>query len=287
MAVGGTKVNPKRFHWNQLPIYLYSIPIAAFMGLPIVFIICHAFKPVNEIFAFPPRFFVTRPTLENFENLFEYASGAAVPFSRYLLNSLASTASIVFLSIFFSTAAGFALSKLRFKLKFWIMEVNNLALMFVATAVMIPRYLVIAFLGVENTFLAHILPVIAMPVGLFLVKQFIDQVPNDLLEAAQMEGAGAWTVYRRIILPLIRPAVITCAILAFQAAWGNTETSSLFTTSESIRTLAFYMGTLSTDSIQGTGMAAAAGLIMFVPNLVLFIIMQSNVMNTMARSGLK
>lgn len=287
MAVGGTKVNPKRFRANQIPIYLYSIPIAVFMGLPIVFIICHAFKPVNELFAFPPKIFVSNPTFENFKRLFNYASSGSIPFSRYIFNSLISTGSIVILSILISTMAGFALSKFRFRRKENIMTINNLALMFVATAVTIPRYLVISVLGIENTYLAHILPVIAMPVGLFLVKQFIDQVPNELLEAAQMEGAGPWQIYRKIILPMIRPAVMTCAILAFQSAWGNTETSSLFTTTDSIRTLAFYMSTLSTDTIQGTGMTAAAGLIMFIPNLLLFIVMQSNVMNTMARSGLK
>ncbi|MBQ4074329.1 MAG: carbohydrate ABC transporter permease [Clostridia bacterium] len=287
MAVGGTKVNPKKFRANQIPIYLYSIPIAVFMGLPIVFIICHAFKPVNELFAFPPKIFVSNPTFENFKRLFNYASSGSIPFSRYIFNSLISTGSIVILSILISTMAGFALSKFRFRRKENIMTINNLALMFVATAVTIPRYLVISVLGIENTYLAHILPVIAMPVGLFLVKQFIDQVPNELLEAAQMEGAGPWQIYRKIILPMIRPAVMTCAILAFQSAWGNTETSSLFTTTDSIRTLAFYMSTLSTDTIQGTGMTAAAGLIMFIPNLLLFIVMQSNVMNTMARSGLK
>lgn len=257
------------------------------MGLPIVFIICHAFKPVNELFAFPPKIFVSNPTFENFKRLFNYASSGSIPFSRYIFNSLISTGSIVILSILISTMAGFALSKFRFRRKENIMTINNLALMFVATAVTIPRYLVISVLGIENTYLAHILPVIAMPVGLFLVKQFIDQVPNELLEAAQMEGAGPWQIYRKIILPMIRPAVMTCAILAFQSAWGNTETSSLFTTTDSIRTLAFYMSTLSTDTIQGTGMTAAAGLIMFIPNLLLFIVMQSNVMNTMARSGLK
>ena len=288
MAVGGTKVNPKKFHRNQIPLYLYLIPIAVFMGAPIVYIINHAFKPMDELFAFPPRFFVTHPSLDNFRNLFKTTAGSTIPISRYIFNSLIVCVAVVVLSILISTMAGFALSKMKFRLKGPIFEVNNLALMFVATAVTIPRYLTINTIGILDTYWAHILPLVAMPVCLFLIKQFIDQVPDSLLEAAQLEGASAWTIYRKVVMPLTKPAIATGAILAFQAVWTNTETSSLFTSAEGIRTLPFYMNTLtSVGTVQGQGMAAAAALIMFIPNLVLFIIMQSSVMNTMAYSGMK
>ncbi len=288
MAIGGTKVNPKRFHKNQIPLYLYLVPIAAFMGAPILYIVNHAFKPMDELYAFPPRFFVSNPSFINFQNLFQTAAGSSIPISRYIFNSLIVTLAVVFLSIVISTMAGFALSKMRFKLKNPIFEANNLALMFVATAVTIPRYLTISFIGILDTYLAHILPLVAMPVCLFLIKQFIDQVPGALIEAAQIEGANAFMVYRVIILPMIKPAIATGAILAFQAVWNNVETSNLFTTSEGVRTLSFYMNTLSAvGTVQGQGMAAAASLVMFIPNLLLFVVMQSNVMNTMAHSGLK
>ena len=288
MAVGGTKVNPKKFHRNQLPLYLYLIPIAVFMGAPIVYIINHAFKPMDELFAFPPRFFVTHPSLDNFRNLFKTTAGSTIPISRYIFNSLIVCVAVVVLSILISTMAGFALSKMKFRLKGPIFEVNNLALMFVATAVTIPRYLTINTIGILDTYWAHILPLVAMPVCLFLIKQFIDQVPDSLLEAAQLEGASAWTIYRKVVMPLTKSAIATGAILAFQAVWTNTETSSLFTSAEGIRTLPFYMNTLTAvGTVQGQGMAAAAALIMFIPNLVLFIIMQSSVMNTMAYSGMK
>lgn len=288
MAVGGTKVNPKKFHKNQIPLYLYLIPVAAFMGAPIVYIINHAFKPMDELYAFPPRFFVSHPSLINFRNLFQTAAGSSIPISRYIFNSLLVTVAVVFLSIMISTMAGFALSKMKFKLKTPVFEINNLALMFVATAVTIPRYLTISTIGILDTYWAHILPLIAMPVCLFLIKQFIDQVPNSLLEAAQLEGANAFTIYRKIIIPMVKPAIATGAILAFQAVWNNVETSNLFTSSEGVRTLSFYMNTLSgVGTVQGQGTAAAAALIMFIPNLLLFVVMQSNVMNTMAHSGLK
>ena len=287
-AIGGTRVNPKKFHKNQIPFYLYLIPIAAFMGLPILYIINHAFKPMDELFAFPPKFFVSHPSLINFQNLFQAAGTSSIPLSRYIFNSLLVTVAVVFLSVLISTMAAFALSKMHFKFKNTIFEINNLALMFVATAVTIPRYLTISSVGILDTYWAHILPQIAMPVCLFLIKQFVDGVPNSLIEAAQLEGAGSFKVYRKIILPLIKPAIATGAILAFQAVWTNTETSSLFTSAEGIRTLPFYMNTLTAvGTVQGQGMAAAAALIMFIPNLVLFIIMQSSVMNTMAYSGMK
>ncbi len=286
-VIGGTKVNPKRFHVNQLPIYAYIIPIAAFMGAPILFIINNAFKPADEIFAYPPTFFVHSPTLDNFRKLFSQTSASAVPLSRYVFNTLTITVTVVLLTVLIGTIAAYALSKMRFKGARLMGEANNAALMFVGTAVTIPTYLVVSSLGILDTYAAHILPLLATPVGLFLVKQFVDQVPDQLIEAAQIEGANAMVIYRRIILPMIRPAVATMAMLAFQSVWNNTVTSSLYVTDESLQTLAFYLQTLPSGTVQGAGVSAAASLIIFVPNLILFIIMQSNVMNTMAHSGLK
>ena len=169
------------------------------------------------------------------------------------------------------------------------MEFNNFFLMFVPIAVAIPRYLVIQYAGITDTYLAHILPLLAMPVGMFLVKQFVDQVPDSLIEAARIDGASEWKIYTGIILPMIRPAVATACILAFQAVWGNVETSTMYVDTEGMRTLAFFMSTLTSNSniVAGQGIAAASTLIMFIPNVVLFIILQSQMMNTMAHSGIK
>ena len=289
MALRGSGNNPTRFHKSQIKLYLFLIPFAFFMILPIVFIINHAFKPLDELYAFPPRFLVEKPTLENFDNLFKLANASGIPLSRYVINSLIVTLAVVFLSIVISTMAGFVLSKKNFRGKVAIFEINNAALMFVPIAVMIPRFLTISFLGIDDTFFAHILPLLAMPVGLFLIKQFIDQIPDSLIEAAIIDGASDFKVYLKVILPLIKPAIATAAILAFQLVWNDVETSTLFTTSENMRTLAFFMNTLATDTnvVVGQGMAAVASLIMFAPNLILFILLQSMVMNTMSHSGLK
>lgn len=284
-------MNPSKFHKSQMKFYAILIPLAIFMALPIVFIIFHAFKPIDELFAYPPRFFVEKPTLQNFADLFAQSNATGVPMSRYLFNSIVITLIVVFLTVLISTMAGYALSKKDFKMKKMIFEINTLALMFVPAAVAIPRYLLIENLGLINVFIVHILPLLAMPIGLFLVKQFIDQIPDELLEAARLDGASDFQIFIRIIVPLVKPAIATIAILSFQLVWNSVETSTLYVNDEGLKTFSFYMSTLASqvtgNNVAGQGMAAAASLIMFIPNLVIFIFLQSQVMNTMAHSGIK
>lgn len=285
----GSKINPSKFDRSQLKFFIILIPVAIFMALPIVFIFNHAFKPLNELFAFPPRFFVIRPTWENFDNLFSARQLGAEPMSRYIFNSIWISAVVVFLNVLVSTMAAYALSKKHFRLKSVMFEINTIALMFVPIAVAIPRYLVVANLGLIDTYLVHVLPMLAMPVGLFLVKQFMDQIPNELVEAAKVDGASDYRIYAKIILPMVRPALATTAILSFQAVWNSIETSAIYVNAEHMRTFAFYMSTLqnANNTVAGAGLTAAAAVVMFLPNLMIFIVMQSKVMDTMAHSGIK
>ncbi|MCR4832122.1 MAG: carbohydrate ABC transporter permease [Butyrivibrio sp.] len=289
MAYHGKRINPSRFEKGQLKIIIILLPLVIFMALPIIFIANHAFKPMDELFAFPPTFFVKNPTLENFTKLIKFSRTSGVPMSRYIFNSLIVTVLTVGLSLFFTTCAAFALSKIRFKGRDTMLQINQLAIMFVATAVLIPRYLVICRMGMIDTVWAHVLPLIAYPVALFLVKQFVEQVPDSLIEAAYMDGATDFQVYRKIIIPMIKPAIATAAILVFQQVWTNMETSNYYINDDSMKTLTFYMNSLvnANNTVSGQGMAAAASLILFLPNLILFIILQNSVMNTMANSGIK
>ncbi len=284
----GTGINPKKFHSSQIKFYIALAPIIVFMVLPMLYIFFTAFKPMDELFIYPPRFTTARPTLENFTILFHVAGDVLV--SRYLFNSILSTILVVFATILISASAGYILSKKRFKGKKFIFQVNTLALMFVPVAVTIPRYLIIVQIGLIDSFLAHILPLLAMPVGLFLVKQFIDQIPDSLVEAAQIDGATDYFILFKIIIPLIIPALSTVAILAFQLSWNATEASKLFINDEALKTFAFFMNALISttgNTVAGKGISAAASLLMLLPNLVLFIILQSRVMNTMVHSGIK
>lgn len=284
----GSRINPKRFSLSQLKFYIILIPLGIFMILPVVFIINQAFKPLGELFAFPPTILVKNPTMKNFQDLFALSSTTGVPMTRYLLNSIIITILTIIINLIITVCAAYAFSKKKFRLKGALFNVNQMALMFVATAVAVPRYLVIVNTGLINNWLAHILPLIAMPVGLFLVKQFVDQIPDALIEAAIMDGAKDFKIIQKVIVPLVAPALATTVVLTFQAVWMATEASNTYITNDTMRTLAFYLTSLSTNNtVAATGMAAAAGVLLFLPNLFIFIIMQSKVMNTMTHSGIK
>lgn len=293
MKKGGSGItfNPDRFHKNQWKFHTFLIILSLFMGAPIIFIINHAFKPYTELFAYPPKLFVRRPTFDNFIKLITFSSESGIPISRYIYNSVITTAIVVVLTILISSLAAFALSKLEFKGKAALNKINQFALMFVPIAVAIPRFFVLINLGIYNTYLAHIIPLLAMPVGIFLIKQFMDSsVPIELIEAAKIDGAGNWRIYWNVALPLVIPALVTVAILAFQVSWGNTEGSNIFVDKEALRTLPFYMSTVVSQQgniVVTAGVGAAANLIMFLPNLIIFVIMQNKVMASMAHSGIK
>lgn len=288
MSYQGTKINPKSFHYSQLKFYLVLIPLALFMLLPILFILNNAFKPLDEILRFPPTFIVQRPTTDNFEVIWFLASMTSVPFTRYVLNSLIITVLTLVLTIFITTSSAYALSKKKFRLKDWLFKINQAALMFVPVAVIVPQYLVIKEVGLYNNFAVHILVQLAMPVGLFLVKQFVDQIPDSLLEAARIDGANEGTILFKIVYPLIGPAIATVGILSFQTVWNATEASSYYIVNDSIKSFAHYLNTFTLgNSPAMAGISAAASLILFIPNLVIFIAMQSRVMNTMSHSGIK
>ncbi len=289
MAYRGKRINPQKFERSQIKIVLIILPLVLFMAMPLVFIANHAFKPMEELFAFPPTFFVRNATLDNFTKLIKFSRTAGIPLSRYVFNSILVTILTVGASMIFTTCAAFALSKLKFKGRNLMMQINQIAIMFVAVAVLIPRYLVVCQMGMIDSIWAHVLPLVAMPVALFLVKQFVEQVPDSLIEAAYMDGATDFQVYLRVIIPMIKPAMATASILVFQQVWTNMETSNYYINDDSMKTLTFYMNSLVNvnNTVSGQGIAAAATLIMFVPNLILFIILQNSVMNTMAHSGIK
>ena len=289
MAYKGKRINPQKFERGQIKIIILILPLVIFMAMPLVFIAKHAFKPMEELFAFPPTFFVRNATMDNFTKLIKFSRTAGIPLSRYVFNSIIVTILTVGLSLLFTTCAAFALAKIKFKGRNLMMQINQIALMFVAVAVLIPRYLVVCQLGMIDSIWAHILPLVAYPVALFLVKQFVEQVPDSLIEAAYMDGATDMQVYWKLILPMIKPAIATASILVFQQVWTNMETSNYYINADNMKTLTFYMNTLvnANNTVSGQGIAAAATLIMFVPNLVLFCILQNSVMNTMAHSGIK
>lgn len=294
-------INPQRFDRTQIKFFLYLIPVTILMGLPIVFIIFNAFKPLDELLNYPPKFITTRPTLQNFQNLMATSANKAIPMSRYLFNSVLTTLAVVVFTLLLTTMAAYCMSKKNYRLKNFLFGINEAALMFVSAAVAIPRYIIVNSLGLVDSIWVHVVPMLAMPVGLYLVKQFIDDLPDEMIEAARLDGAGDFYILWKIILPNIKPTLATVAILAFQASWNSIEASNYYINNEALKSFSFYMSTLTATSgnanamvgqlagnaVAGLGMQAAATLIMFMPNLILFIILQSRVMNTMSHSGMK
>jgi ABC-type glycerol-3-phosphate transport system permease component len=280
----------QRLDTFQKILIVLMIVLSVFMLLPIVYIINHALKPYHELFVYPPNIFVREPTLQSFSELFLVAANSTVPISRYLFNSVLISGVAVVAVTLVSAMCAYPISKHQFPGHKFVFSLILLTLMFAPEVMQIPRYLVVSHLGIMNTYWGHILPLLAMPVGVFLLKQFIDQLPNELLEAARIDGAGEILVFLRIVIPVCMPAVATVAILTFQNSWGNIETSSLFMQDDEMKNFPYFLSTLTNNAanvVARQGAAAAAALIMFIPNLLIFLFFQGKVISTMAHSGIK
>jgi len=261
-----------------------------FMLLPLIFIFNHSLKPYSELFIYPPTIFVQDPTFNSFIELFVITRDSIVPASRYIFNSVLVTIVAGTLVIISCALCAYPLSKHKFPGRNVLFTIIIVSLMFVPETMAIPRYVVVSNLGIINTYWAHILPHLAAPVGVFLMKQFMDQVPNELLEAAKIDGAREWTIFTRVMIPVCMPAVATVAILEFQQIWNNTETSILFTQDDAMKTFPFFMQSLTqnlANAVARQGAAAASALIMFLPTLIVFLFFQRKVIATMAHSGIK
>lgn len=275
--------------FQKILVFLLTL-LALFMLLPIVNVINRSLMPFTELFIYPPRIFVRQPTWQNFVDTFNVASTSVVPITRFLFNSIVTTAGVVFGVIAISLLCAYPLSKHLFPGRKLFFSTILLTLMFIPEIVQIPRYLVASELGIMNTYFGHILPALAMPVGVFLLKQFIDQVPRELIEASKIDGGSEWFTLTRIITPMVMPAIATTGILIFQQTWVSPETSVYFMQQDAMKTFPFYLNTLSQglgNTVAGQGVAAAATLIMFLPNFIIFLIFQRKVIATMAHSGIK
>ena len=280
----------KRLDATQWIILFFLSILAIFMLLPIVYIFNHAFKPLHELFLFPPTFIVRDPTLQNFTELLSMTQSTFIPVSRYIFNSVIVTVITTGAMVMTSSFCAYALSKHKFPGNQLVFSIIMLSLLFVPAVLQIPRYVVVQSIGIMNTYWGHVLPMIAMPVGVFLMKQFIDQVPDEIMESAKIDGASEISIFFRIVIPIVTPAIATIAIISFQDAWGNVETSQLFMQDESMKTLPYYMQSLTANlanMVARQGAAAAGALIMFLPQLIIFLFFQSKVIATMAHSGIK
>ena len=276
---------PNRSFWGDLGIYIMLIIIAVAMVFPLVFAVSSSLKPLDELFRFPPRVFPQRPTLDNFSDLFVTLSQSYVPFSRYLLNTVFITVVGTFGHLIIASMAAFVLAKYDFPGGKTFFSIIVTALMFSGYVTGIPNYVIMSRLHMIDTFWAIILPAFAAPIGLFLMKQFMEGLPTALIEAAHLDGAGEFRIFWSIVMPNVKPAWLTMIIFSVQSLWNNSASTVIY--SEAKKTLVYALQQIQAGGIARTGQAAAVQVITMIVPILIFVFSQRNILETMASSGLK
>lgn len=279
------KRKPNRSRYGDIGIFLFVALAAAFMLLPLVYAVSNSFKPLDELFRFPPNFFVRHPTLQNFRDLFTLMSGSWVPFSRYIINTLLISVGGTFGHVILASLAAYALEKHRFPGRKMLFNMVVFSLMFSSHVTAIPSYIIMDKLNWIDTLYSIIIPAWGSSLGLFLMKQFMTQIPDSVLEAARIDGASEWTIFQKVVMPMVKPAWVTLIILSFQNLWNSTGGTYIY--SEQNKPLPFALSQIVSGGIARAGAASAVTVIMMIVPLTVFIISQSNVIETMASSGLK
>jgi ABC-type glycerol-3-phosphate transport system permease component len=260
-----------------------------FFLLPIIYLVSTAFKPIEELFLFPPEFIVRHPTLDNFSALFMAASGTWIPFSRYVFNSAFVSIITVSVGVLIATMAAYPLAKHRIPGRSFFFAVIIGALMFAPQVTVIPRYIVVNGLGLIDTYGALILPALAAAYSPFLMKQFMEQIPDELIEAAKIDGASEWKIFWGMVVPMVKPAIATLLFFQFIAVWNNYADALIYTRTEAMKTLPLAIQTIAGGPgvVARQGAVAAAALLTTLPVIILFILVQKQVIQSMAYSGIK
>ena len=256
------------------------------MILPFVYTISTSLKPANELWLFPPRFFVIKPTLKNFSDLFSLMSDSWIPFSRYIFNTVFITAAGTLLHIVLASMCAYPLSRYKFPGSGFIFTVIQTTLMFSSAVTAIPSFIIMSKLHLIDTYTAVIFPAVGAPLGLFIMKQFMDQTVNlSVLESADIDGAGEFVKFFKLVMPMAKPAWITLMIFTVQSLWGLGSSSYIF--SEQLKTLSYALSQVQAAGIARAGVGGAITVLMMLVPLAVFIVSQSNVTETMSTSGMK
>ena len=270
---------------NGLVIFLLLL-LGAFMAFPLYYTLIQSIKPSEELFQFPPRLYVLRPTGEHYTELFQLMSNLWVPFSRYLFNTLFVSLLGTVLHVILAGMAAYPLAKHKFPGKDALFAIILLGLMFVGQVTFLPSFIIIAKLNILNTYWAYILPNIGVSLGLFLMKQFIEQLPDSLLEAARIDGSNEWKIYFNIVFPNIKPAVLTVFIFQFVNIWNGLSKEMVY--DEQLMVVKVALEQISASNAyarMGSGMAGSV--LLMIPPIVVFILLQRHVVETMTFAGLK
>jgi len=271
---------------GNIAINIFLLVFGCFMALPMVYAISSSLKPLDELWAFPPRFFVQNPTLKNFTDLFNMMSDSWVPFSRYLWNTIMISVVGTGGHLIIASLCAYVLAKHKFPGRNLMFQTIVLSLMFSGSVTTIPSFMIFSKLGLLNSQWALILPAFCSSLGLYLMKQFMEQlVPDALLESARLDGANEWHIFWRIVMPIVKPAWLTLIIFSFQGLW-NIGTNILIQ-SEQLKTLNYALSQIVSAGVARAGAGAAAAVVMMIIPVTIFVLSQSNIVETMATSGMK
>ena len=260
--------------------------LGVFMFLPMVYAVSQAFKPLDELWMYPPRFFVRQPTLKNFTDLFTLMNDSWVPFSRYIFNTVFTTVMGTFGHLFIASMCAYALAKIKFPGGNFVFKTIRSSLMFSSTVGGITSFMIMTALHLVDSYLAIIIPAWGATLGLYLMKQHMDStVPDTVLESARLDGASEIRTYWTIAMPMVKPAWLTLIIFSFQGLWN--QGSSIYIYSEQLKSINYAIGQIMAGGIKRSGAASASGVLMMMVPITVFVISQSNIIETMGSSGMK
>ena len=286
MRVRNHQVVLNRSKGGDAGIFIFLAIMGVFMFLPMVYVVMQSLKPLDELWMFPPRFYVVNPTLKNFSDLFTLLSDSWVPFSRYIFNTVFITAAGTFGNLLFSSLAAYAVSKIPFPGRrgmFWIIQRS---LMFTSTVTAIANFLTLSTLGLMDNPFALIIPAWGSSMGLYLMKQFMDSsISDSVLESARLDGCSEFRTFWVIAMPMVKPAWLTLIIYSFQGLWNTGASAYIY--SEQLKTLNYAIGQITAGGIARAGASAAGTVVMMLVPILVFVISQSNIIETMASSGMK
>ena len=276
---------PNRSVGGDIAMYVFLALVAFVMAFPIIFAVANALKPLDELFKNPPRILALHPTFNNFSDLFVTMGKSWVTFTRYLFNTIFITAVGTVGHLLIASMGAFVLAKYEFPGSRGFFKLVTTAIMFTGYVTQIPNYILLSKLGWIDTYWAVIIPAFASPMGLFLMKQFMEGLPMSLVEAAKIDGANEWKVFTNIVMPNVKPAWMTLIIFSVQGLWNNRASNVIV--SEEKKTLPFAMQQIQGGGIARTGQGAAVLVVLMVVPIALFVFSETQILETMASSGMK
>ncbi len=245
------------------------IGVAAVSLLPLLWMVSVSFMQPGAASSLPPPLLPSQATFENYRQLFAYAG-----MGRYLLNSFGVATAATLISLTFNIMAGYAFAKLRFTGRERIFQVLIGALVIPGQVTMMPLFLMLKWMGLVNTYAGVLVPLLASVFGIFLVRQYALTVPDELLEAARIDGAGELRIFVQIVLPLLKPIVVTLAIFTFLASWNDFMWPLIVLTGQEHYTLPIALAALSREHVQDSELMMAGSVVTVLPVLLLFLAMQ-------------